>query len=101
MEKARKNKKIPILKLDDFMKTEDKVSIPMNKYKTLIEEIGYLKGAKKELVEETITIKLEEYKELLITKGKYHELKEKQLITINEKGINIPNIPTPHIPIIN
>lgn len=79
MKKARKNKEIPILKLDDFIKTENKVSIPMNEYKTLIEEIGYLKEAKKELVEETITIKLEEYKELLVIKGKYQELKEKSL----------------------
>lgn len=100
MEKNKKNKEIPILKLDDFVIREDKLSIHISEYKTLIEEVGYLKGAKKELVEETITIKLEEYKELLITKGKYHELKEKELVTINKKGIHIPNIPTQHIPII-
>lgn len=43
-------------------------------------------------MQETITITLEEYKELLMIKGKYEELKSKSLVKLNypilRKGID-------------
>ena len=39
-----------------------------------------------------ITISMEEYKELLITKGKYEELKSQQRIKINTSDYNIKDL---------
>lgn len=62
---------------------EEKITITKNKYDSLINEIGYLRGSKRILIEESITISIEEYRELLIYKGKYQELKE--LVNVNAK----------------
>lgn len=41
-------------------------------------------------IENMILIPVEEYKELLIIKGKYMEIKEKNTIRVTKDGIEIP-----------
>lgn len=83
MKKKKIKNVLPILE-------EEKITITKSKYDCLINEIGYLRGTKKTLIEDTITINIQEYKELLVIKGKYEELKEKRVLNINQDGIQIP-----------
>lgn len=78
------NMVLPILDVED-----EKITISRRKYESLIEELAYLRGKDKVANEHYVTMTLEAYTELVLIKGRYDEIKEKNNkdIDINKDGI--------------